>query len=69
VRGTPLVLRVQVPVHLVQLEELQMNIELSVVCVFVEKEYLPESEILHFHCFKLTPCLITNLQKSVIAHK
>jgi hypothetical protein len=31
VRVTPLDLRVQVPVHLVQLEQSQMNIELNVV--------------------------------------
>jgi hypothetical protein len=38
--GTPLVLKVQVPVHLVQLEELQMNIELNVVCVIEKKKML-----------------------------
>jgi hypothetical protein len=37
VRGTPLVLRVQVPVHLVQLEQSQLDIKLNVVCVIEEK--------------------------------
>jgi hypothetical protein len=56
---------VQVPAHLVQLEQSQLNIELNVVCVFEEKKYLPESEILHFYCFKLEPCLITNFNKNM----
>jgi hypothetical protein len=38
VRGTPLVLRVELPAHLVQLEQSQLNIELNVVCVFEEKK-------------------------------
>jgi hypothetical protein len=59
VRGTPLVLRVQVPVHLVQLEQLQLIMELNVVCVIEEKNaYL-----------NLKFCIFTSLIRTLSHYK
>jgi hypothetical protein len=51
---TPLVLRVQVPVHLVQLEESQMNIELCVVMVCALKrstKLVQSRDLKNFHFY------------------
>jgi hypothetical protein len=37
------------------------------MCNWREK-CLPESVLWPFHCFKLAPCLITNLSKNLLLH-